>query len=963
MKKYWWIAIVLLVPIVWAGTDGGLDGLLRFDKFVGNQGAEALGVDLSVAEDMMNFEVETSGGSAYLKQRDGFSSFGSGLGSYPVQGIFRYTPQGGPNRLLVANGTSLYAYNESTEKYAGVSGSIFTGTCSVTQGSKWVYGIGTNWFPASTWDVDTIAINDFTAGDGTRYVISKILGDSVIYLEEPFAEATDGGAVCTLFTHFDPPTCENRSTGGGSEVFEDAYTKKRGTMFGDTLVIVDGDSLIKHYGGAAIDVSVDHTGDSLSSWIRKGMTIKILGVDGKSIANSWYQIQNKYNQGYNLALWCINTGWKFRVDSQLYYDWLYVAEDTVLSMIPIPIDSLYFTEQVYNGLVEGVTLDSFVTTEVTHVTINGLVVDDQEQWYAGESVENGSGTPDYPNAADWYRTRSIYQYNYIFEWKITRLKGTDWFGNIPMDTLVYMTVVAGNRTDTTTYPSKNDGDIGSYVNVLPVKLDTLRTWFWDHTAIGDTVHHFDDTTDCTGACDSITTGDTVLFVYTYGPAGTWYKDTTIWTPENDYYSEVCTGEQDWDIEGAVDEAAGNCQIAWSRYAHPQNTNRDIIHIGDTSLGALVRNDVNTAFEVNDSLCLYRMGRYGEEAFNATAYSSIVTNYNIVHEAMGRLWYAGRTDDSSAIVAYSKSTASSDIRGYEMVRPNAGSYITALSSWDSYVFAHMPDGIAAMSCYTFSDTARGIYAGTPQTVEITEASEGAVSQEALVQMEKGDVFVGANGVFIFNGGPLEKISGAINHIIADSLDRSQMSNVCAGKYLGDFWFSYTQIGNDHNNRTLVYDFDTGLWWKFDVGASLFFDETGVDDQVGLYWGSPQTNTQGYVMQYGRVATDTNTYIDAWWLSPWWSGGALDQRKSFQKAYWWVKSNATATYNLTIYENHSETAAHTSTLRPGSAGWSIESQPVTASTQSEVVQFKIDLDSAAGVKVRELDVRYRSVGDGQ
>jgi len=244
------------------------------------------------------------------------------------------------------------------------------------------------------------------------------------------------------------------------------------------------------------------------------------------------------------------------------------------------------------------------------------------------------------------------------------------------------------------------------------------------------------------------------------------------------------------------------------------------------------------------------------------------------------------------------------------------------------------------------------------VEMTEATEGAVCQEALVQMEQGDVFIGANGVYIFKGGPLEKISSAVDHIIADSVSRGHMTNICAGKYMGDFWFSYTQIGSNNNNRTLVYDFDTGLWWKFDIGASVFFDEMGLDNQVGLYFGSPQIGSQGYVLEYGRVTMDTSTYIDAWWLSPWWSDGQLNRTKSFRKAYWWVKSNATATYNLTIYEDHSTTAAHSSALRPGSAGWSTEDHSIDASTQSAVAQFKIDVDSAAAVKIRELDISYNS-----
>lgn len=151
-------------------------------------------VPVGSAMDMMNFDIVPTGQETSLRLRRGFSHLGYGLPAGNLQGLFYYNPIAGDDEVVAIADRDVYRYSSSNNTWviAGAASSL-SGTADVVQNSDTVRGNQTLW-----WELSDRAFTHIALG-GTRYLIDKILSDSIIVINAVYA-STDGTVVCTLAT-------------------------------------------------------------------------------------------------------------------------------------------------------------------------------------------------------------------------------------------------------------------------------------------------------------------------------------------------------------------------------------------------------------------------------------------------------------------------------------------------------------------------------------------------------------------------------------------------------------------------------------------------------------------------------------------------------------------------------------------------------------------------------------------
>jgi hypothetical protein len=128
--------------------------------------------------------------------------------------------------------------------------------------------------------------------------------------------------------------------------------------------------------------------------------------------------------------------------------------------------------------------------------------------------------------------------------------------------------------------------------------------------------------------------------------------------------------------------------------------------------------------------------------------------------------------------------------------------------------------------------------TSGVVEKTRSSIGCVGPRAVCQADDGDYFVGAEGVYYFNGDSARKISTKIDPIFKGQtttiasgvtvlpISSSNKANSALAHVNGRLYLSYTQSGSSSNDATLIYDIESQRWYQHSIGYTALANEEGI-----------------------------------------------------------------------------------------------------------------------------------------
>jgi hypothetical protein len=205
-------------------------------NFTGIMGDRAPANALSTVRELVNADIIVRTGSQIIKQRAGFTKLGGTLEDGPITGIFRFDPSSGGNELLAFSNNSIYRYNHSLSDFELLTGSNPTaGVCSVEAGGDTVRGSGVRWWELSKYRPQFIRIGD----DQKDHLIKAILTDITLVLDTVWSGSSANGVACTIQISYDA---------GAEDVIKNPLAPKRGVMFTDTLIVVDGTERFR-YGG------------------------------------------------------------------------------------------------------------------------------------------------------------------------------------------------------------------------------------------------------------------------------------------------------------------------------------------------------------------------------------------------------------------------------------------------------------------------------------------------------------------------------------------------------------------------------------------------------------------------------------------------------------------------------------------------------------------------------------------
>ena len=231
--------------------------------------------------------------------------------------------------------------------------------------------------------------------------------------------------------------------------------------------------------------------------------------------------------------------------------------------------------------------------------------------------------------------------------------------------------------------------------------------------------------------------------------------------------------------------------------------------------------------------------------------------------------------------------------YIDIEPSDGDSIVAIKRYQSnlYVFKKrsiyevIQTGGSGAEAFIVRPVARGIGAWAKNSVQVIE--------------NRGIVFLGQNGVYLFDGSNFDFISDPIQRKI-DGLSRSRYAQAVAVVYpvRNQYWISVTDDADTQNKLILVWDYIQQAWSTYtgihanaliqaedntntikifsgDYNGDIYEQDTGTQDEPGgvstniscfyetpdLHLGSPEIDkTFKYVYVFSRATVEANVTMD-------------------------------------------------------------------------------------------------------
>ena len=909
MKRLFAIAFFILIGVSVFAQDGSVFTTIitNFDGLVSSAPTDLQG---GMPMDVVNFDYRSSGSAASsavsLIKRSGFSTVGQPQDG-ATGGIYRYRRANEEPQLLATFGTNLYVFSSSLDDWVLANNNVLAGICACTNGVARVRGVGTAWWGLSIEDYDSIRIGAGTPAPAT-YGIRNIMTDTFLTIRAAFGEATHAALPCTLVGTFSAVT---------SDLFTSATSVKPGLMFQDTLHIFTADERIEYGGSAGAVLVSPPLVDSLAAWNRYQTLLRCYSASTFSV-DDWVQMTAYTNTSLNLAgkVAAIGSGYfDLRVDTS-FVDWLSTNASEVwrAKIVPTPV-----FDTILKAVIDTVYKDSvFAGTSDQSLT----------QYM---KIDCGPTSPSGTNNRAWFRrTFYVKTEHYIYR---NRIFGTDVVGDDPGDwpaeSLSYMTTVAKNI-------QQGGLDNGVYPQTYPVTRDS--------NADGP---HFT--------------------VTTYGVGGGVELDSTAWTQitigsDCPTYASIHCGFPGFQgsygyvsptgyvvFTPCLNWSAGCCATAGSVVCslaidcYPPTPDTSVTADGATD-----------AFADADSLVLLKMAREAQTAITTATVVDTTWSDPIVAQLFDRFWFAGADDFPNTIGATLDNNPDSITTSQKVVYDDDGSYISALAVEQNILYAHKPTRIYTLPIDRITLEPSAIYPAL--------STVGAVSERGLVTTPYGQFFIGFNGIYHFDGNGSELFSGPVSWFWRDSVDVTALENapLVYDAPRNRLMASLTRKGSTRNDMTLVYDFTTGMWSKYSIGAGVFAMLSYPSQRPDLYWSDPNPEA-GRVMRMEDVGTDSLMDIVSYWQSGWLPlSGGLGNRSSLFEWYLENRRDVLGRVIMSIYINGSETAEAVDTLDAGFTGWRTDFRAFQSGLSGDRFSFRLTSEAADSLEITALRIDHAPEG---
>lgn len=845
-------------------------------NFGGMSGSAQTDVTPGMAVDVVNFDFRTSAVTpgVSLILRDGYRYIGdvqAGLTSGP----WVFSSPTISRQLLAAFGRELLMYDLGGDVWVNAGINPLADTCSCTTGNDTVLSVyNKNWWAYSVEDYDSISIG------GNIYGIEKIMGDSMVILDpqDSLPTYTDAAIPCTLNVI---------GTVSSSNLFTDPQANKYALMFEDTLHIITPDEKIKYGGSNPVAVATPLEFDSIGAWNDDKLTITLYGAQG---SNGWIQIGPEHNYNLNIALYSVaKTGNSntVRCDTAVA-KWLIDNPDSSWLMKPIatPVWDTLFECTVSTVAVES----TFAYNEVYgNTTLFARVL-------LG---------PTYTSHAYLTSSPKTYRPVYIYRWKISATSVAGAPSTWPLDSLTYMTVYADNQSQAN----------GLYTGQIPVTMDTLDA--------GDTCFLV-TTIGYPGGSE--TSFDTAAYFKPFWQTttGTSCDSTATACPFPDYNGPWLTNV----VAGGTATWVNYSQISWCG-SYVNNcyvqcvTTYTPFTLNDNGSGAA------TAYQASDSLVLTNMLRgdrtpLGSGTVRDTVQigvSKVPWSWGYCISALGRFFCIDQ--DTAKNTVYWSAPNNPDSFGvadFENVFPDDGQTISTLAAEQNVIYVFSATGIYIMPMSISDD---GVTLD-PTGIFPTRAKYGPLTPRGLVKTPMGWYFIGYPGVFQFDGSNATLMSQEMNWFWRDSLLSSQISSgsIEYDTHRDRLLVSLPRANTTANDITLVYDFTTGQWARYDFGAHHFAMLSYPSNEPRLYWANPDvTAGRVYRMDPG-LKRDLDMQMTAYFRTgQMLLGTVLGDRGQLGEWFvegWWDQYAHVA---LLVYLDGDTTVAFADTIPSGTGGWQV------------------------------------------
>lgn len=228
---------------------------------------------------------------------------------------------------------------------------------------------------------------------------------------------------------------------------------------------------------------------------------------------------------------------------------------------------------------------------------------------------------------------------------------------------------------------------------------------------------------------------------------------------------------------------------------------------------------------------------------AATYTPPKGRLSIVHN--NRLWIANDPNYPSRIYFSEDGLLDVFVTGhYFNIRPDDGDEITMLFQ----IFGKMGIGKTNTMQYFNSDDAEW----SNWSYSDPYSSVGCHGIYSSANTPLGVIYLGKDGLYLFNGSNSKLISYAVNSVIAD-ISPSNFSSVWGECNNNIFYATYTSkaAGGSTNNRVLVYDLISQAYEIDTIGINIFCSFSGGTDGGALYAGS---SVNGKVLSFATTSQE-------------------------------------------------------------------------------------------------------------
>jgi hypothetical protein len=278
-----------------------------------------------------------------------------------------------------------------------------------------------------------------------------------------------------------------------------------------------------------------------------------------------------------------------------------------------------------------------------------------------------------------------------------------------------------------------------------------------------------------------------------------------------------------------------------------------VHFGTSKLSSYLTQtftvDADMQFEVfKDTLLMFNGVDKYKSKLRSKSDSSAWTNCpatSIVRPWQDRLWCV--PTGSAYIVRHTSAVGSDDAwvaSDYFAVGRQDGGDIIALEVFQGNLIILKTTGI-----YVLVGTA-------PENYQLERMSKhGCIARRSVVVGDTGIIYLSPDGVRLFDGMNSTLLSETEQYKvdILGAMNMNAVNDVAAVYFDRKYILGYDDSGAStvRNNYTFVYNFLTGTWTKYDIGANAFFKTLGSNEDLDLYFGS---SLSGFVYKMFTGTTD-------------------------------------------------------------------------------------------------------------